>query len=64
MVDDLDCLADKLRRVMTRLYVERESSTLSRHWTPLPWEQLMESEKNQWRDHARACTEVMADADS
>lgn len=62
-MDDLDRLADNLRRVMTRLRVEREY-TLSEHWSPLPWDQLIESERNQWRDTARACLEVMVDADA
>lgn len=59
-MNDLEQFADRLRLVMVRLRIEREP-TLGRHWEPLPWEQLAESERNQWRDTARACLEVVAD---
>jgi hypothetical protein len=57
---ELDELADALRIVMVRLRLERFAGGAQRvlH-VPLPWAQLTESEKNQWRDHARACKEVM-----
>lgn len=58
-VVELDDVADNLRFVMTRLRNERNSFALAVDYTPLPWEQLTESERNQWRDHARACKEVM-----
>lgn len=53
---ELEELADRLRLVMVRLRIERNGLA---HHDPLPWEQLTESERNQWRDHARACQEVM-----
>lgn len=56
---DLDALADRLRMVMVRLRIERSAVADAFSHTPLPWEQLTESERNQWRDHARACQEVM-----
>lgn len=51
-----DELADCLRLVVVRLRVERVA--LGVH-DPLPWVQLAESEREQWRDIARACREVM-----
>jgi hypothetical protein len=60
----LEQLADRLRLVMVRLRLERYALTAPVYGDyggdPLPWEQLTESEKNQWRDHARACQEVMS----
>lgn len=56
----LDELADRLRLVMARLRVERSAMPAADGYSPLPWGQLTESEKNQWRDHARACQEVMS----
>ena len=59
---ELERLADRLRLVMVRLRLERYALTAPVYGgggDPLPWEQLTESEKNQWRDHARACQEVM-----
>jgi hypothetical protein len=51
-----DELADRLRLVVVRLRVERVP--LFDH-IPLAWAQLAESEREQWRDIARACREVM-----
>jgi hypothetical protein len=51
-----DELADRLRLVVVRLRIERVP--LFDHM-PLAWGQLAESEREQWRDIARACREVM-----
>lgn len=56
---ELEELADRLRLVMLRLRLERVAVFVGDAYEPLPWEQLAESERNQWRDHARACQEVM-----
>jgi hypothetical protein len=54
---ELDDVADRLRLVTARLFVERYG--LRSGSDPIPWTQLTESEKNRWRDHARAAQEVL-----
>jgi hypothetical protein len=54
---NLDETADSLRLVVARLFVERYG--LRSDNDPMPWSQLTESEKNRWRDHARAAREVL-----
>lgn len=56
---DLDALADSLRLATARIRIERWGMGADVRHVPLPWSQLAESERNQWRDHARAATEVM-----
>lgn len=53
-----DVVADRLRLVMARLFVERYG--LTPNSDPMPWTQLTESEKNRWRDHARAAQEALS----
>lgn len=57
-LDELENLADELRLVVVRLRIERYAALGP--YEALPWAQLTESERNQWRDHARACQEVMS----
>lgn len=56
---ELETLADKLRIAIVRIRFARNPMLNTEQYTPLPWEQLAESERIQWRDHARACMEVM-----
>lgn len=59
-IGELEAIADRLRLTMNRLRQERDfGGYTGRPYSPLPWSQLTESERNQWRDHARACVEVM-----
>jgi hypothetical protein len=55
----MDDLADQLRLVLVRLRIERAAIPAQFDHAPLPWQQLSEAERNQWRDLARACKEVM-----
>lgn len=54
---ELETLADRLRHAIARMRIERIPG-VDFAGQMLPWDQLTESERNQWRDHARACVEV------
>ena len=56
-MNELDELADQLRRVTVRLRFERMA--IAAGADILPWQQLQESERSQWRDFAVAAREVM-----
>jgi hypothetical protein len=52
----LDDFADRMRLAAVRRFLERGG--LEHSGAALPWRQLMESERNRWRDLAGAAQEA------